>query len=301
MRIALAQINSHLGNFKKNSETIVENIKRAKEKHCDLVVFPEMSLFGYRPSDLLERKSIVLAQLAEFKKIHKQVPSGIAVILGLVTLNAKKNGRPLFNSAVLLERGRKPRFFNKELLPTYDVFDEYRHIEHGQVKDNLCTIGKKKALITICEDIWAWDVPGYKNIYPTNPLAKIKKQKIDLIINISASPFSVKKEKLRHHIVKKTVAHFKAPLIYVNMVGAQDELIFDGGSFAMSAKGKLLAQSVRFGEDLNVVDLNKHEGGFRNQILNIVFIVFVRRFGVNFFSGFKFYFFTPKRNSLISF
>jgi NAD+ synthase (glutamine-hydrolysing) len=231
VRIALAQINSFLGSFESNAEKIIKYSADAKNRRCEIVVFPEMALFGYRTGDLLERPSVVNEQLKQINKIKSKLPEGITAIFGAVTKNPSQRGKPYFNSAIVLNKKSKPKVFNKQLLPTYDVFDEYRHLEHGETKNNIVTINGKKVLITICEDVWAWELPGTRNYYPENPLKSIK-ETFDLVINLSASPFSVSKEKDRLLVIKQTVKHFKAPMVYVNMVGAQDELIFDGGSFA---------------------------------------------------------------------
>ncbi len=243
MKIALAQTNSWLGDFARNREKILQSVTSALKAQCDLVVFPEAALFGYHPCDLLERDTIVQAQLKELKNLHKQLPKGIAVLLGAVGQNPGREGKPYTNAAVFLERWEKPKWFSKQLLPTYDVFDESRHIQPGCVKDNVLRWRGKKILITICEDIWAWPRPGGTRSasYSVNPLRTVKKP-IDLVLNISASPFSQDKLKQRLHVVKSTAAHFKCPLVYVNMVGGQDELIFDGASFAIDAKGRILAQ-----------------------------------------------------------
>lgn len=267
MRIALAQINSTLGGFEYNAEKIIKFATDAKHRRCEVVVFPEMALFGYRTGDLLERKSIVEEQLKHIAKIQKSIPEDITVIFGAVTKNPAKRGKPYFNSAVVLNKNTKPKIFNKQLLPTYDVFDEYRHLEHGETKENTFKIKNKKVLITICEDIWAWDLPGTRNPYPINPLKNIK-GKFDLVINLSASPFSLNREKDRHFVTKQTAKQFKAPMVYVNMVGAQDELVFDGGSFAIDKTGKIISQCVRFSEDLNVADFTEKAGGFRSQKLD---------------------------------
>lgn len=267
MRIALAQINTTLGSFENNAEKIIKFVTDAKNRRCEVVVFPEMALFGYRTGDLLERKSIVDEQLKYITNINKRIPKDITVIFGAVTKNPSKRGKPYFNSAVILNKTSKPRIFNKQLLPTYDVFDEYRHLEHGETRKNILTIKNKKILITICEDIWAWELPGSRNSYPVNPLKNIK-GKFDLIINLSASPFSLNKEKDRVFVCQQTAKQFKAPMVYVNMVGAQDELIFDGGSFAIDKTGKVISQCVRFSEDLNVADFSEIVGGFRPQKLD---------------------------------
>ncbi|OQW51127.1 MAG: NAD+ synthase [Proteobacteria bacterium SG_bin7] len=266
MRIALAQINSTLGSFESNAEKIIKYTADAKNRRCELVVFPEMALFGYRTSDLLERKSVVVQQLTQIGKIQKKIPEGITLIFGAVTKNPSKRGKPYFNSAVVLSKNSKPKTFNKQLLPTYDVFDEYRHLEHGETNKNIIKIKNKKILITVCEDIWAWEMPGTRNPYPANPLTNIK-GKFDLVVNISASPFSLNKEKDRLFVTRQTAKQFKAPMVYVNTVGAQDELVFDGGSFALDKAGNIISQCVRFAEDLNVADFSERAGGFRSQKL----------------------------------
>jgi NAD+ synthase (glutamine-hydrolysing) len=263
LRIAVAQINTTLGNFAANREKIVAYIRRAQEKHCDLVVFPESTLFGYHPFDLLERKKLVDQQLQELKRIEKAIPEGMAALVGVLTKNPDKKGRPYFNSTALLQKGKKTRFFHKELLPTGDVFDEARFIENGDMSENFFTFKGHRILVTICEDIWAWPDAGGHSQYSHNPLLQFKGQKVDLIVNQSASPFFDGKLKIRKKLVQQTAQLLKAPMVYVNLVGAQDEIIFDGASFALDAKGKTLLQSVAFEEDINVLDLGKMEGGVR--------------------------------------
>lgn len=262
MRIALAQMNAVLGDFQGNKAKILDLIRRSVEHRCDLVVFPEAALFGYHPVDLLERPSVVAEQEAVLKEIHKQLPKGIAVLLGAFVRNTSKKGKGFWNAALFLEKGKKPQIFAKQLLPTYDVFDESRHIEPGRVADNILKWRGKRILITICEDIWGWprkDNPFFST-YGRNPLQDVKPRKMDLVLNLSASPFTHSKIKNRMTVVKNTATFFKCPMVYVNMVGGQDELIFDGASVAVDKKGKVLAQNVRFDEDLNVVDLNEMSG-----------------------------------------
>lgn len=271
MRIALAQINSFLGDFEGNAKKIIAMSERAVAKHADMVVFPEASLFGYHPMDLLERASVVDAQMKQLTKLVSKLPKNIAIVFGAFTPNKNKMGKHYFNSALVVVNKRIVFSCAKELLPTYDVFDDARHIEAGDMSKNVFKYKGKKILITICEDIWAWPEVREKgakdaqreSFYPCNPIKKIKKGSVDLIINLSASPFFLDKVKKRHFVVESTAKYLKAPMVYVNMVGAQDELIFDGGSFAVDKKGKHLAQSIFFEEDLNMVDLNKQEGGVR--------------------------------------
>jgi NAD+ synthase (glutamine-hydrolysing) len=265
MRTALAQIDSFLGDFEGNQRKILEYVERARERRCDLVVFPEAALFGYHPVDLLERPSVVAAQEKALKEIHRKIPKGMGVLIGAIVRNTSGQGKGFWNAAVFLEKGAKTKVFPKTLLPTYDVFDEGRHIEPGDVSKNILRFKGKKILVTICEDIWGW---SHKNNpifakYRRNPLKAIRAGSVDFVVNLSASPFTHSKFVNRRAVVKATVAHFKVPMVYVNMVGGQDELIFDGGSFALDKKGRVIAQCVRFEEDLNVVDLKTLEGGLR--------------------------------------
>ena len=263
MRIGLAQINATLGDFEGNRLKIIEFTKRALDKRCELVVFPELALMGYLPNDLLERGSIVDLQLKELEKLRASLPAGIAVLVGAVTRSGLKKGKPYRNSAALLLKGKKPQYFHKQLLPTYDVFDEARHIEAGKISDGFFTYKGKKFLLTICEDIWGWELPGHPTNYLENPLVALKGKKVDCVLNMSASPFTFEKAKDRRSVVEKTAKLFKAPMVYVNMVGGQDEIVFDGGSIAVDAKGKSLAEASYFEEDLALVDIDKKEGEFR--------------------------------------
>lgn len=268
MRIALGQINSTVGDFAGNRKKILEFTIRALDKGADLVVFPELALFGYSPVDLLEREAAVVAQLKEFSLLQKQMPSGIAILMGAVTRSDLKTGKPYRNSAAFLVRGAKPKIFSKELLPTYDVFDEARFIEPGSVEKGYFSYKGFKFLVTICEDIWAWDLPHYPSAYSYNPIKKLKRGSCDIVLNLSASPYTHGKIRARHQIVQANAKHLNAPVIYVNTVGAQDEIIFDGGSFVMDPKGKIQAQCLHFEEDINLYDVESAKGGTRDQSLS---------------------------------
>lgn len=267
MRIAIAQINPTLADFESNYKKIIEYTKRAVEQKCDLVLFPESALFGYHPFDLLEIRDLVRIQNRFLKKIETQVPKGVVLLFGLITENKKSKGRPYFNSAAWVQRGKKTKYFHKQLLPTGDVFDEARFIEHGETKNNIIKFFGKNILITICEDIWAWPDSYGRSQYQINPLAEIAKQnkKIDLVLNLSASPYFPHKENTRDQLLQKTSKLFSAPMFYCNMVGAQDEIIFDGQSFAVDKHGKEIARLQLFSEDIGVVDLNKMIGMKRPQ------------------------------------
>ena len=267
-RIGVAQINPTLGDFENNKNKILEHIQRAKEMKCSLVVFPECSLFGYHPFDLLERSEEVDRQEKQFQDLCKKIPADIGVVIGLITRNKSVRGKPYFNSAAFLAKNKKPQIFNKQLLPTGDVFDEARFIESGDLSKNFFSYQGKKFFITICEDIWAWEFPKERSLYKENPIKKIRSKKVDLVINISASPYFLGKMKLRDRVTLATAKHFKAPVLYANLVGAQDEIIFDGQSFLMTPKGKKPFRCMAFQEHLNVFDLNTFETWHQPAVLN---------------------------------
>ncbi len=248
MRIALAQTNCWLADFQRNSEMILQTVDRALKAHCELIVFPELTLMGYPPFDLLERKSVVEEQLKILNELQKKLPPQIGVLLGAITEN-KGLGKPYFNSAVFIHDHKIQKIFNKELLPVYDVFDDSRHIAEGHIQDNHFRFKNLNLQILICEDMWGWDP-----LHDHNPLVDLKAQSCDLIINLSASPFTLAKRKERLNMAQKTASHLKAPLIYVNMVGAQDELIYDGGSFVIDHHGKPVAQAEYYKEDFIIFD-----------------------------------------------
>ena len=255
MRIALAQINSTLGDFENNKIKILSFIASAKEKKAELVIFPEASLFGYHPFDLLERDLLVDKQAKALKQLLKEIPVDIHVLIGGFEKNRSKKGRPYFNVAFLCQKNKILKIFRKELLPTGDVFDEARFIEKGDLTKNYFKIKNRKFFLTICEDIWAWENKRGRSIYTENPLKKVKKQKVDLVINMSASPYFEGKLKQREYVVQKTAKHFNAPMVYVNLVGAQDEIIYDGQSFLMDKTGKKKFVCLDFEEDLNIFEI----------------------------------------------
>lgn len=268
MRIALAQTNPHLGNFQKNFDDIIDYVVRASEKHVDLVVFPELSFFGYWPADSLEKKYLVDEQLRFLNRLHAKVPKGLGVLVGVLRHNPEKYGKPYRNGAAFLARGEKIRFFDKEVLPTYDVFDEARFVAPGSMKSNFLKWKSKTILVTVCEDIWVWEKPWFGTRNFENPFLSIKRKKVDVCVNLSASPFSKGHLRARKNVVTKTAKFLGSPVVYVNCVGGQDEKIFDGGSIVIDKNGKVLAQSAYFEEDLNVFDLKTAQGGFRKQNLS---------------------------------
>ncbi len=264
MRIALAQINPVLGAFKSNSKKIVEFTKRAHQKHAQLVVFSEMSLYGYPATDSLELSDLVQKQLNEITKISSQMPPGITAIIGVVVKNSqasKQGGKTYMNAAAILCRGAKPRFIIKRLLPSYDVFDETRFFEAGDESGVVQISGIGRVAVSICEDMWADLFENKNKVYKIDPFRKYKG--VDLLVNISASPFSKTHMAMR---IKKARSHAKkirAPFVYVNQVGGQDELIFDGGSFILDKKGQMIVQAALFEEDLVISDMTRERSEYR--------------------------------------
>lgn len=237
MKIAVAQVNVELAAFEKNAEKILSFIEESKARGAEIVLFPELVLFGYLPNDLLENRWLVERQTKALEGIHKKMSVGITAIVGCVSFNPSKTGNFFFNSAAVLQKNKKIQFFHKTLLPTYDVFYEHRYFESGDVSKNFLNVGGKKILITICEDIWAWKNPWPGHRAPPNPFLKIKPSQVDLILNLSGSPFSKTKFESRVETASQTAKYLKAPLIYANLIGGQDEIIYDGGNFLVNASG----------------------------------------------------------------
>ena len=259
MRIALAQLNYHIGNFSQNREKIIAAINRAKAGNADLVVFSELSVCGYHPNDLLERKEFNQWSRESIELIVNQC-TGIAAIIGAPTINTSQKGKKLFNSALFVNNGRVEHIVHKTLLPTYDIFDEYRHFEPNTVFETIDFKGKKLA-ITICEDLWD-DQPtnnsfSKNSLYLTSPLKELSRLKPDLVINIAASPFSYAQETTRKSVLAKNALNYNLPIVYVNQVGAQAELVSDGGSMFINANGEVVHELAYFIEDFRIIDIDE--------------------------------------------
>ncbi|WP_423130064.1 NAD+ synthase [Gaoshiqia sp. Z1-71] len=256
MKIALAQLNYHIANFEENSEKIISAIQKAKEQGADLVVFSELSVTGYYPHDLLERKEFI--EQAETAVRHiAGFCTGIAALVGAPSINTGSRGKKLYNSAWFLNNGQVETIRHKSLLPTYDIFDEYRHFEPNQDFNIIAYKGKKLA-VTICEDLWdeqpTQNEFGRDKLYQTSPMAELSKLNPDLVINLSASPFSYNQENWRKNILVKNAIQYGLPIVYVNQTGAQTELIFDGGSCVVKADGTIPVELAYFKEDFALVD-----------------------------------------------
>ena len=253
MRIALAQMNSSLGDFDGNVQKILDFCEQAAEKRCQLVVFPELSVPGYHPGDFLEYPDVICRQNEAIQKLVEKVPASITCLVGALSKNPHE-GKPCFNSALLIQKGMICKQFHKELLATYDVFDDSRYFAPGRMVDNCFQLNGKNIQVLICEDMWGWS-----QFHKQNPVVDIQKNKIDLVVSLNASPFTLNKMDQRLFFANKTVEQLEVPLVYVNMVGGQDELIFDGNSFALNEKNQILAQNSYCEEDLTVVDFDQNE------------------------------------------
>lgn len=254
MKIALAQLNYHIGNFESNTAKIINHIQLAKSKGADLVIFAELAICGYPPRDFLEFDEFISLCENSAREIAKHC-NEIACIVGLPIRNDVLQGKDLFNAAYFIENGKVKSIAKKALLPTYDVFDEYRYFEPSTTFNCIDFKGKKIAL-TICEDLWNInDNP----LYVSNPMDELIKEQPDVMINIAASPFSYTHDDERIKVLSDNAKKYHLPVFYVNQVGAQTEIIFDGGSLVFDADGSMKAEMKYFEEDLQVFDLTEVE------------------------------------------
>lgn len=271
MRIALAQLNYTVNDFDLNSQKIIRSIIRAKNEGAELVVFSELSVCGYPPHDLLDRKDFVDKCVESVNDIAKHC-IGISAIVGAASYNNNPVGKVLYNSAYLLNEGKVQSIHHKGLLPTYDIFDEYRYFEPNE-SFTVAEINGKRLAITVCEDLWD-DQPkstelGRSRLYTKSPMGELIKQNPELIINIAASPFSHDNYSKRLTVFTGNVKRFGLPVISVNQVGANTDLIFDGGSMVLNAKGDLVKKLKFFEEDFEIID--NEDKSFNNSSLNLLF------------------------------
>ena len=261
MRIALAQINPTVGDLVYNERLTIDAINRARDVGANLVVFPELSVTGYPPKDLLMKPQFIEDNRQVVKRIAAHA-RGIEAVIGYAEINENLIGRALYNAAAVLKDGRVASQHFKTLLPTYDVFDETRYFEPGpkSLRNQLVDIVGKRVGLSICEDLWNDERLIARRLYHENPIADLNAAGAKLMINCSASPFVVGKQNFRIKLFGEQAKQSGAPLIYVNQVGGNDELIFDGCSMVIDADGKVVAQAKDFEEDLLIVDWN--ETGF---------------------------------------
>ncbi|PSL22774.1 NAD+ synthase [Chitinophaga ginsengisoli] len=251
MKIILAQQNYHIGNFELNTQKILEGIKAAEAQGADLVVFSELCVCGYPPRDFLEFEDFIQQSYAAIDKI-KAHTANIAVLVGGPCRNPQPEGKDLFNAAWFLHEGEVKQVIHKTLLPTYDVFDEYRYFEPSYAWNVVPFKGKKLA-VTICEDIWNL---GDNPLYRVCPMDQMMEQQPDVMINLSASPFDYDHAQNRKEIVRSNVRKYGIPMYYCNAVGSQTEIVFDGGSVIFDAQGNVVKELPYFEEAIDGYDLD---------------------------------------------
>ena len=258
VRIALAQINTVVGDFSGNSAKIIDYAQRARSAGVDLILFPELSVCGYPPRDLVERPAFVERnwQTAEFIARETQ---GIAVICGLVTPVQSSTGKSVLNSAALLRDGKIAFVQSKRLLPTYDVFDEMRNFAPADHQELVC-LDRVPLALTICEDAWNdkhfWD----RRLYGVDPVEDLLGAGGKVLLNASASPFFLRKRELRRDMLASIARNYRVPVAMVNQIGGNDSLVFDGSSFALGPNGDVIAQAKSFEEDMVCFDTESFSG-----------------------------------------
>jgi NAD+ synthase (glutamine-hydrolysing) len=259
VKIALAQLNYVIGDFEKNVFKIKESIRKAKALKADLVVFSELAICGYPPRDFLEFRDFLVRCESAAEDIASECVD-ITCIAGCPTVNPKVEGKNLFNSAYIFADGQIKDVVHKALLPNYDIFDEYRYFEPN--RDFHCIdVGGVKIALTICEDLWnVEDDP----MYVSCPMDVLAAEKPQLMINIAASPFDYNHREKRNQILERNARQYHLPLLYLNHVGAQTELIFDGGSVIMDENSKAVHEMKYFEEDFYIVDFENGQWGLEN-------------------------------------
>jgi NAD+ synthase (glutamine-hydrolysing) len=248
VKIALGQINPTVGDFSGNAAKHIEFSRRAQASGAELILFPELSVCGYPPRDLVERPWFVARNRETAEQIAAATP-GIAVICGIVTPAESETGKSVMNSAALLRDGKVAFVQSKMLLPTYDVFDEMRNFAPAR-KQELFSLGGGHVALTICEDAWNDKLFWPKRLYTVDPIEALIRAGGNLVLNISASPFWIGKRELRHAMLASIARQHKVPVAMVNQVGGNDSLLFDGSSIVLNSDGKIVAQSKSFEEDL---------------------------------------------------
>jgi len=259
MRIALAQINNTVGDLDGNAARILDFARRADQAGADVVAFPELALTGYPPRDLVEKRSFLDRTQAALDEITlSSARMGVTLVVGYVG-RAKDAAVRVQNSAAVIEGGRVVFRQCKMLLPNYDVFDEVRYFQPA-LEQNICTIRGSKVALVICEDAWNDKQYWERQRYSRDPLEELAQKGAELILSINASPWNMGKRRLRQEIFRALTQRFRLPAVYVHMVGGNDQLVFDGSSFAMTAEGKLAAQAKSFEEDLIFFDSSTGAG-----------------------------------------
>ena len=261
MKIAIAQINCHIGNFEGNVTKMLERIAEAKAEGADIICFPELAVCGYPPRDFLEFDNFIKKSEEAIRQLAAAA-AGIAIAVGAPRRNPVIEGKDLYNSAFFLADGEIKYIYDKVLLPTYDIFDEYRYFEPGSAFGIVKYKGYKIAM-TICEDIW--NIGNENPLYTVCPMDEMARHQPDFMLNLSASPFAYDHPEERREIVALNAKKYATPVFYCNHVGAQTELIFDGGSVIMSPNGELYEELPYFKEEMKYYDLEPVKKGRQYQ------------------------------------
>lgn len=255
MKIAMAQINTTVGALSANTQKIIDYLHKARAEQAELVLFPELSITGYPPMDLLDRNRFIEKNLECLQQVVT-ASQGLTVVVGFVDKNLTRHGKHLHNAAAVIHDGKLISTHHKTLLPTYDVFDEDRYFEPARQVATTAVCGLK-AGVSICEDVWNDSDFWSRQLYLTDPIEALHLQGMEMLLNISASPFHVGKPQLRLQMVQAICRKYGVPAIYLNQVGGNDNLIFDGHSFIVSAKGELLWLGAGFEESFTVLELEQ--------------------------------------------
>src|SRR5688572_3060960 len=259
MRIALCQINPTVGDLAGNARRVLEAAREAADRGADLAVCPELCIVGYPPMDLLDRPQFIAEALDAVHYVAAEAPAGLGLIVGAPVRNEAAVGKRLHNAALLLDGGHVVDSIAKTLLPTYDVFDEYRHFEPCAERRLVEFHGVRLGL-HVCEDVWNNEESPPYHMYRRNPVDELAGLGAELFVNISASPFAVGKAEARTAILAATCREHRLPFVYVNQVGANTELIFDGDSRVHDATGHIVARAAPFVEQVLVWDWERAEG-----------------------------------------
>ncbi|HYX53578.1 MAG TPA: NAD+ synthase [Candidatus Limnocylindrales bacterium] len=264
MKIALGQINPTIGDFSGNSKKIIESARNARSAGAEMALFPELAVCGYPPRDLLEKPAFVARNQQVIQEIAQAVPD-VTIVTGFASPAAVETGKSVMNSAAVLRDGRVQFVQSKMLLPTYDVFDELRYF-HPADSQRLIGFANKQLALTICEDAWNDKHFWHRRLYSVDPVDELIRAGANLVVNISASPFHVGKRELRFKMLQTIAVDNKVPVAFVNQVGGNDSLIFDGSSCVIAPDGKVVAQAKSFEEDLIVFDSETLSGEMHPQL-----------------------------------
>ncbi|HJU46944.1 MAG TPA: nitrilase-related carbon-nitrogen hydrolase, partial [Gaiellaceae bacterium] len=254
MRIYIAQLNPTVGDLSGNEQMIRRAYRRGADAGAEIVVVPELAVTGYPPRDLLERVAFVEASLRVSDDLARMTEE-TALVFGCITRNTSSAGKPLHNAAVVAQNGAVVFEQPKRLLPTYDIFDERRHFEPGTA-GGVVELHGRRIGISVCEDLWFEHRPSGRRLYATDPLESLDGQNCELLVNISASPFNVQKRHLRHQVFRRVAHKHRIPIVYVNQVGGNDELLFDGSSVVFDDRGDPAFCSRSFAEDEALVTVD---------------------------------------------